>query len=890
MSATPSAYRQGRALVRIAVSPSAGTGWEKVRFFVLLGFLLVCLLGGGASRADVLSLFYLRPAAVFCLLILLLSPGDWEFRRFRIPFILLGLFAATMAIQLIPLPPGLWASLPGFSRYTEAAAAAGLAESWHPISLAPDLTLNSLLALLPCLVVLVGFARIREDQRHALLPVLVGFVAADALLSVAQFAGGPESPAYLYDITNSEAPVGFFSNRNHNAVLLALALPMLAVWTATPSPSRQFQRARTWIALAFGLFLLAVILATGSRAGMVAGAVGLIAAFWLAPSFTTGWDRHWRIAFRVAAAVVLLLLVALTIYADRATSIFRMTDTAQLGGELRIEALPVLTDMVRTFSPQGIGYGAFDPVFRGFEPDSLLSLEYFNHAHNDLLELALTGGVTALLVLLLFVIWWGSRVIRIVTGDRRRTSDRLTRLGGLIVMILLGASLVDYPLRTPLLAVIFTMACCWLTAPRALVTADPDRLAPDERPKRRRSGLRRAGIAARLVTGVVAAGVLGWVALGVTAGAINGAARPAQAAWWPLDANAHANRAARVLESGTRASPAALAAATADARFALQREPVNAVAARTLGLLTARQGNEAQANRLMRYSEMLSRRDLWTQLWMIETNVQRNNVGEALRHYDRALRTTESARELLFPILIEAAASPGVTPQLGRLLATRPAWWQDFVTRLVTEGRSSTAIEAIALAIRLDPAVAGERSLLGAAVNRLAQLGDYQRALNLYRRAGGAGNALVRNGDFEAENRFAPLDWVLGDSIGAGGMMQPGLPGGGRALLMVVEAGASGGTIARQLLVLPAGAYRFSALAGRVSGEDRPRITLTCVRTNAALFDLRLPASGPAGQAVSQDFTVGGADCPAQWLIIAAAQPTGDEGPWIDRISIVPAR
>ena len=886
MSATPSGYRQGRALVRTAVGPLAGTGWEKIRFFVLLVFLLLCLLGGGASRGDVLSLLYLRPAAVLCLLVLLLSPGEWEFRRFRILFLLLGLFAATMAIQLIPLPPGLWASLPGFSRYTEAAAAAGLAEAWHPISLAPDLTLNSLLALLPCLVVLVGFAGIREDQRRTLLPVLVGFVAANALLSVAQFAGGPDSPAYLYDITNSEAPVGFFSNRNHNAALLAMALPMLAVWIATPTPSRQYQRARTWVALAFGLFLLALILATGSRAGMVAGAFGLLAAFWLAPSFTAGWDRHWRIAFRVATIVIPILLVALTIYADRATSIFRMTDTDQFSGELRIEALPVLTDMLRTFSPQGIGYGAFDPVFRGFEPDSLLSLQYFNHAHNDLIELALTGGVTALLVLLLFVIWWGLRMFRTVSGDRRRTSDRLTRLGGLIILILLGASLVDYPLRTPLLAVIFTMACCWLTAPRvaAAVSDRPE----EESPRVRGPGIRRAGMVARIVIGVAAAGALGWLAIGVTAAAIHGRARPNQVAWWPLDANAHANRAARVLESGARIPPAALAAATADARAALQREPVNAVAARTLGLLAARQGNEAQANRLMRYSEMLSRRDLWTQLWMIESNVQRNDIGEALRHYDRALRTSDSAKELLFPILIDAAASPAVTPQLGRLLAARPAWWQAFVTRLVTEGRSAMAIESIAVATRLDPAIADERSLLAAAVNRLTQLGDYQRALDLYRRAGGTGNALVRNGDFEAENRFAPLDWVLGDANGAGGMMQPGLPGG-RGLLMVVEAGSPGGTVARQLLVLPAGAYRFSALAGRVSGEDRPRITLSCVRTNAVLFDLRLPAGASAGQAVGQDFTVGGA-CPAQWLIIAAPLPTGDDGPWIDRISVVPAR
>lgn len=885
--------REGRrAPVRAGASPFSGMTWERARFFLLLGFLLLCLFGGGAARADVTSLLYLRPAAIVCLVALLLSPGEWEFRRFRTLFILFALFAATMLVQLIPLPPGLWASLPGFARYTEAAAAAGVAEPWRPISLAPDLTLNSLLALLPCLVVLVGFAGIRNSQRRLLLPVLIGFVAVDALLSVAQFAGGPESRAYLYAVTNTEAPVGFFSNRNHNAAFLAMGFPMLAIWVGTPAPSRQYQRSRSWIALAFGLLLVPMILATGSRAGVVAGAIGLGIALWLAPSFTSSWERRWRIAFRVATALIPILLVVLTIYTNRALSIFRMTDANALGADLRFEALPVLADMLRTFSPQGIGYGAFDPVYRGFEPDSLLTTEYFNHAHNDLIELLLTGGALALLLLLVFVAWWGRRTVRsLIAGDGQRTSEKLARLGGVMILILLGASLVDYPLRTPLLAAVFTLACCWLATPAGAAAAETadDGAAPGEaRPlprPRSRPGLARSAVL------VVAAAGAGWLTLGVTSAAIFGRTRPSLVAWWPLDATAHATRAARVLERGPRPAREAMAAAVADARAALLREPVNAVAARTLGLLLAIQGNEAQANRLMRYSESLSRRDTITQLWMIESDVRRNDIAGALRHYDRALRTSGNARELLFPILIEAAASEGVAQPLARLVATRPRWWPDFVARLVATGRSAGAIETILLALRLDPGVPAERSLLAGAIHRLVEIGDYRRALDLYRRTGGPAGGFVRNGDFEAENRFAPLDWVLGDGGGAGGIMQPGAGGSGRALLMVVEAGSAGGTVARQLLILPAGSYRFSAVAGRISGAplEWPRVTISCVRTNASLLDLRLPAAAADGQPVAQDFTVGGA-CPAQWLIIAAPRPTGESGPWIDRIVVQPRR
>ena len=53
----------------------------------------------------------------------------------RVPLILLGALAALMAIQLIPLPPGIWTALPGRERYLEAAAAIGIPQPWRPISL-----------------------------------------------------------------------------------------------------------------------------------------------------------------------------------------------------------------------------------------------------------------------------------------------------------------------------------------------------------------------------------------------------------------------------------------------------------------------------------------------------------------------------------------------------------------------------------------------------------------------------------------------------------------------------------------------------------------------------------------------------------------------------------
>jgi O-antigen ligase len=864
-----------------------GPIWLQARFYVLLAFLTLCLLGGGAARSDVLSLLYVRPAALLCLAFLLLSPGPWEFRRFRMPFVFLGLLAAWMLVQLIPLPPGLWASLPGHATFTEAAAAAGFEEPWRPISLSPDLTLNSLLALLPCLVVLVGLAGLREEQRWRLLPVLIAFAFADALMGIVQTVTGADSAAYLYKVTNNGFPVGFFSNRNHHAVLLALTFPLLAIWIGTPAASRQVERSRLWVALTLGLLLIPMILATGSRAGAIAGGLSLLIAYWCAPRFAAGWRRRWRIALVGGVLLVPILLVGLTMYVDRAASVDRVTDASQLESEDRLKALPVLTEMAVAFSPAGTGYGAFDPAFRVYEPESILDPFYFNHAHSDLLELAITGGAPALILLAAFLFWWLRQMIRtFAASTRNKLAMRYARLGGIIILILFGASLVDYPLRTPLLAALFAIACGWLALARGPSrTADTARDGAAAMP----AAPGKAGWALRGVIALCLVAGLGWVTMGVTASLVFGRTRPALVlGWWPFDSAARATAAAQVLESA-RPEPDALAEAAENARAALRRSALNVVATRTLGLIAIMRGEEREASRLMRYSETLSRRDLPTQLWLIETNVQRNDIAGALLHYDHALRTSTTARDLLFPILTAAAANADVGPSLARLIAQRPPWWREFATHLIAEGEDPRGIESIIVAARLDLGDVEERGLLAGAIVRLVQLRGYEQANRLYRRARGADAALVRNGDFEAENRFVPLDWVLSETGTSAGIMEPQARGG-RALLFAVQSGSGGSTVARQLLLLRPGRYRFSVIAGNISGpiEDRPRVTLACVQTEEGFLDLRLPPSPAEGRPLFQDFVVGNESCPAQWLIVHASDPRDRDGPqpWIDKVAV----
>jgi Na+/H+ antiporter NhaD/arsenite permease-like protein len=115
-------------------------------------------------------------------------------------------------------------------------------------------------------------------------------------------------------------------------------------------------------------------------------------------------------------------------------------------------------------------------VFRGIEPDWALKPTFFNRAHNEVLETAITGGIAALAAVSVFLLWFLRHLFRAWRGIGRVTgyeagqgtgkaSDvALARLGSVVVLLLLLASLVDYPLRTPLLGAVLALAVAWLAS------------------------------------------------------------------------------------------------------------------------------------------------------------------------------------------------------------------------------------------------------------------------------------------------------------------------------------------------------------------------------------------------------------------------------------------
>lgn len=378
-----------------------------------------------------------------------------------------------------------------------------------------------------------------------------------------------------------------------------------------------------------------------------------------------------------------------------------------------------------------------------------------------------------------------------------------------------------------------------------------------------------------------------WFALGVTDALVMKRQPDKGLRWWS-SANRQAE-AAWAVAMDTRQTD--LTQAADRAKAALRREPANVVAARSLAIIAARQGDEKRAESLFRYAEKLSRRDLPTQLWLIEDRVRADDIPGALTHYDRALRTSPYTDRPLIPILVSAADDLAIRRPLTAMIAARPAWWWVFAQRLVSSGKSPDTMYDLLIALKLSPTNDRERTLLAAALTRLAEMSAYGQAYRLYAQARHvpAGNGLLRNGEFEAEDVLPPFDWTLADDPDLAAVRQQRDDrSGGQALFFYSNEGRTG-TVAQQLLVLAPGRYRLSAQVGEVSSEPeaRPKLTMTCARPGGqTLFEADFVLFGKASSRIGVDFSVP-SGCAAQTIAVVSGSSLDQKAEaWIDSIAL----
>ena len=419
-------------------------------FACALLLLVVATLFGGASQGNALSLMAVEVASLPLLFVgLYLVFAGAAPKGSALPLTLLALIVAVPILQLIPLPASIWTRLPGRDPIAQIMDVTHLGRPSLPFSIAPQETWRSLLALTPPTAMLIGGIFLTAGERRVLAVCWLGLGVVSLGVGMLQLIGGQDSQFYFYDITNSGSLVGLFSNRNNEAAFFYSLMPLATVFAAQFNGDLEDRRTiPALLAVLFVFVALVGVAATRSRAGLALTAVALLGS---AAIVVRGGAlrRHWRAALGVgvggALVIGAVLLFGLRPILDR---------FASEGAEPRFTGWPLVLDAIQRFLPLGSGVGSFQTVYMAAEPLNDVSPIYFNHAHNDYLELLLETGLVGAALFALFAVWLLARIVRIWTSQ----GDDIGPACTLVILLLMAHSLVEYPLRTEALAVLFAFA------------------------------------------------------------------------------------------------------------------------------------------------------------------------------------------------------------------------------------------------------------------------------------------------------------------------------------------------------------------------------------------------------------------------------------------------
>lgn len=422
-------------------------------FLMAVGFIIIALaIGGAGNRYPMLEM-----AVELASLPLLFYYAAGFGRAIDDPAakIAIGLAALALALpllQLAPLPPEIWTSLPGRSDTRQLLELIGAPDRWLPLSLDPESTWRAGLALLPGLAAFLAVLALRTAERAWIVLLVIGFAVASAVVGALQAAG--LRYFILFDSGHAGLATGLFTNRNHQALFLNIAGLLAA------ASGRLRQRGQPGLPplVSVGLVLLfaAGVLATGSRTGVALLLLSVPLALMAL------WPRELRsrrILASAAGAGVVAIMAMATSAGKTALARFASLD------DLRFAYWTDVRLAIAEYWPVGSGFGTFPTVYQRFESLAGVGPSYLNHAHNDFLELLMEGGLLALALLvpaIAILVLASIRSFRAGGGQAWAVLGQSSAVGLLIIVL---HSVVDYPLRMLSLMALFGILSALVFAP-----------------------------------------------------------------------------------------------------------------------------------------------------------------------------------------------------------------------------------------------------------------------------------------------------------------------------------------------------------------------------------------------------------------------------------------
>ena len=449
-------------------------------------FVLPFVMGGRQAIGEfALTLIASWTAGAWLLRQTLRGDSRWRLTGMT-PLMLVGI--AVVLVQTVALAPQMLHRVsPHVADLLPAWGEGGAGETvfagpWSTISLTPIATQRSLVCVICCVllfVVAVNRLRTLDDVNRMMRAVALAatmmaiFGAVQYLFSNSLFFWVYEHP---YTHTRDYAK-GAFTNPNHFADYLALALPLLLAWYAVNSVRRRRSSRNEYdqpagalgrlegplVALCLGCVSTAILLSQ-SRGGLLAACCGVIVCLFLL-------HRVGALTGRTAGmlgGMVCLALASLTLFGDRIVDLVEANfqeiasaDVEQLDrGDSRQQIWQAAIAGIRDYPLVGTGLSSHREVYWTYfdHPDDEME---FSHAENGYLQLALETGIagvaTAGCCLFLWLLWC-------LRGIRRSQSAEIGALLAAItgvIVVNVTHSITDFVWYAPgiMVAIVLLAAC-----------------------------------------------------------------------------------------------------------------------------------------------------------------------------------------------------------------------------------------------------------------------------------------------------------------------------------------------------------------------------------------------------------------------------------------------
>jgi O-antigen ligase len=428
---------------------------------LIIGVALAVLAFGGT---DPSSFALVQGLLLGVAALLATRPENWILTVPARFFLVPGVLTTVVLVQLCPLPDHVR------QRFVERGSSVSGARL-ACLSLQPYATRTSFLVVLTCFVAFYLTQVIGRDRnrQQRLIVSLVSLGAFEAFYGLAQYLSGWQRIFTYVKKYDLEEATGTYINRNHYAgfleMILPLALALLFYQYAKLRRNRiqpivgvrklitraSLQRLLFWLSIS--VVLLAALIFSRSRMGIVAAFVSLLVTFGLAAI------RRFRgKTGLLLCAAFIGLSICFAVWVGPGTIVARFENVGQeytLHDQSRLSIWQGAGALIQQHPWLGTGLGTF-PIAYTTVQRSFLGM-FVNHAHNDYLEISSDLGLPAALVLFVSIFFVLMRAVKTFLFAER-DFERFAALGcaGSIVAVLLH-TLTDFNLYIPANALLFSI-------------------------------------------------------------------------------------------------------------------------------------------------------------------------------------------------------------------------------------------------------------------------------------------------------------------------------------------------------------------------------------------------------------------------------------------------